>query len=62
VKRSLRQQLGYINRSHAKRIVKNLYSEFEELNQLRTEGAGDLRDGLSALKRALAFFNLELEG
>ncbi len=61
MKKSLRQQLVYINRSHAQRIVENLYSGFEELSQLRSEGAEDLRDGLSVLKRALALFSVELE-
>jgi hypothetical protein len=41
-------------------ILKNLYFGFEGLSQLRSEGAEDLRDGLSALKTALAIFSVEL--
>lgn len=59
MKNTLRQRLVYLNRSRANLILKNLYCEFEELNEFRS--VLDLGSGLSKFQKALASFSLALE-
>jgi hypothetical protein len=59
MKKTLQQQLVSLNRSRANLILKNLYNEFEELNELRQ--LGELKPGLCTLRRALATFSVALQ-
>jgi hypothetical protein len=60
MKNDLHQRLILLNRSRANLILKNLYVQMDELKELRQ--LGELKPGLSTLKRALESFSLALEG
>jgi hypothetical protein len=60
MKNNLHQRLILLNRSRANLILKNLYVQMDELKELRQ--LGELKPGLSTLKRALESFSLALEG
>ena len=59
MKKTLHQTLVSLNRSRANLILKHLYSEFDELNELRQ--LSELKPGLSTLRRALNSFSLALQ-
>lgn len=59
MKSNLHQRLILLNRSRANLILKNLYLQMDELKELRQ--LGELKPGLSTLKRALESFSLALE-
>jgi hypothetical protein len=59
MKNNLHQRLILLNRSRANLILKNLYVQMDELKELRQ--LGELKPGLSTLRRALESFSLALE-
>jgi hypothetical protein len=59
MKKTLQQQLVSLNRSRASLILKHLYSDFEELKELRQ--LSELKPGLCTLRRALATFSVALQ-
>ena len=60
MKDTLHRRLVSMNRSRANMILKNLFSECDELCDLRNL-RDELKIGLSTLKRALALLSLNLD-
>jgi hypothetical protein len=59
MKDNLDQRMLSISRSRASRILKNLYTEFYELKELRQ--LTELKSGLSNFKRVLESLTVALE-